>query len=54
MPLDGWDYLELWVGNARQAARFYEHVEPARLEDERGTMAPFEAIEREQALPGNL
>jgi 4-hydroxyphenylpyruvate dioxygenase len=26
MPLLGWDYLELWVGNARQAAYFYEHA----------------------------
>jgi 4-hydroxyphenylpyruvate dioxygenase len=26
MPLDGWDYVELWVGNARQAAYFYEHA----------------------------
>jgi 4-hydroxyphenylpyruvate dioxygenase len=24
MPLEGWDHLELWVGNARQAAYFYE------------------------------
>ncbi|MDX6479832.1 MAG: 4-hydroxyphenylpyruvate dioxygenase [Gaiellaceae bacterium] len=26
MPLDGWDYLEFWVGNAKQAAYFYEHA----------------------------
>src|SRR4051812_45158752 len=26
MPLDGWDHLELYVGNAKQAAFFYEHV----------------------------
>ena len=25
MPLSGWDYIELWVGNAKQAAYFYEH-----------------------------
>src|SRR3954465_4211181 len=25
MPLDGWDHIELWVGNAKQAAYFYEH-----------------------------
>src|SRR6266436_6002199 len=25
MPLLGWDYIELWVGNAKQAAYFYEH-----------------------------
>jgi 4-hydroxyphenylpyruvate dioxygenase len=25
MPLEGWDHLELWVGNAKQAAFFYEH-----------------------------
>jgi 4-hydroxyphenylpyruvate dioxygenase len=25
MPLDGWDHVELWVGNAKQAAYFYEH-----------------------------
>jgi 4-hydroxyphenylpyruvate dioxygenase len=24
MPLDGWDHLELWVGNAKQAAFYYE------------------------------
>src|SRR2546427_5815536 len=26
MPLDGWDQVELWVGNAKQAAYFYEHA----------------------------
>ncbi len=26
MPLDGWDHLELWVGNAKQSAYFYEHA----------------------------
>ena len=26
MPLDDWDYVELWVGNAKQAAYFYEHA----------------------------
>jgi 4-hydroxyphenylpyruvate dioxygenase len=26
MPLDGWDHLELWVGNAKQAAYFYERA----------------------------
>jgi 4-hydroxyphenylpyruvate dioxygenase len=26
MPLDGWDHLELWVGNAKQAAFWYEHA----------------------------
>ena len=26
MPLKGWDHLELWVGNAKQAAYFYEHA----------------------------
>ena len=26
MPLDGWDYVELWVGNAKQAAYFYERA----------------------------
>src|SRR5256714_14512580 len=25
MPLSGWDHVELWVGNAKQAAYFYEH-----------------------------
>ncbi|HEY2072892.1 MAG TPA: 4-hydroxyphenylpyruvate dioxygenase [Gaiellaceae bacterium] len=25
MPLLGWDHLELWVGNAKQAAFFFEH-----------------------------
>ena len=24
MPIDGWDHLELYVGNAKQAAFFYE------------------------------
>jgi 4-hydroxyphenylpyruvate dioxygenase len=24
MPLEGWDHVELWVGNARQAAYYYE------------------------------
>ena len=26
MPLDGWDHIELWVGNAKQAAYFYEEA----------------------------
>jgi 4-hydroxyphenylpyruvate dioxygenase len=26
MPLDGWDYLEIWAGNAKQSAYFYEHA----------------------------
>jgi 4-hydroxyphenylpyruvate dioxygenase len=26
MPLDGWDHIELWVGNAKQAAYWYEHA----------------------------
>jgi len=26
MPLLGWDHIELWVGNAKQAAYFYEHA----------------------------
>jgi 4-hydroxyphenylpyruvate dioxygenase len=26
MPLLGWDYVELWVGNAKQAAFFYEQA----------------------------
>jgi 4-hydroxyphenylpyruvate dioxygenase len=26
MPLLGWDYIELWVGNAKQAAYFYEQA----------------------------
>jgi 4-hydroxyphenylpyruvate dioxygenase len=26
MPLDGWDHVELWVGNAKQAAYYYEHA----------------------------
>jgi len=26
MPLLGWDHIELWVGNAKQAAFFYEHA----------------------------
>ena len=26
MPIENWDHLELWVGNAKQAAFFYEHA----------------------------
>ena len=26
MPLDGWDHVELWVGNAKQSAYYYEHA----------------------------
>jgi 4-hydroxyphenylpyruvate dioxygenase len=26
MPLDGWDHVEVWVGNAKQSAYFYEHA----------------------------
>jgi 4-hydroxyphenylpyruvate dioxygenase len=26
MPIDGWDHVELWVGNAKQSAHFYEHA----------------------------
>ena len=26
MPLQGWDHLEFWVGNAKQAAYFYERA----------------------------
>jgi len=26
MPLDGWDHLELYVGNAKQSTYFYEHA----------------------------
>src|SRR6266545_4748115 len=26
MPLEGWDHVELWVGNAKQAAYHYEHA----------------------------
>jgi len=26
MPIDGWDHLELYVGNAKQSAYFYEHA----------------------------
>jgi 4-hydroxyphenylpyruvate dioxygenase len=26
MPLEAWDHIELWVGNAKQAAYFYEHA----------------------------
>src|SRR5258706_2158134 len=26
MPLLGWDYIEFWVGNAKQAAYFYERA----------------------------
>jgi 4-hydroxyphenylpyruvate dioxygenase len=26
MPIEGWDHLELYVGNAKQSAYFYEHA----------------------------
>jgi 4-hydroxyphenylpyruvate dioxygenase len=26
MPIDGWDHIELWVGNAKQSVYFYEHA----------------------------
>jgi 4-hydroxyphenylpyruvate dioxygenase len=26
MPIDGWDHVELWVGNAKQAAYYYQHA----------------------------
>jgi 4-hydroxyphenylpyruvate dioxygenase len=26
MPLDGWDHVELWVGNAKQSAYYYQHA----------------------------
>ncbi len=26
MPIDGWDHVELYVGNAKQAAFYYEHA----------------------------
>jgi 4-hydroxyphenylpyruvate dioxygenase len=26
MPLAGWDYVEIWAGNAKQSAFFYEHA----------------------------
>jgi 4-hydroxyphenylpyruvate dioxygenase len=26
MPLEGWDHLELWVGNAKQSAYWYRHA----------------------------
>ena len=26
MPLFGWDHVEIWVGNAKQSAYFYEHA----------------------------
>jgi 4-hydroxyphenylpyruvate dioxygenase len=26
MPIDGWDHLELYVGNAKQSAFYYEHA----------------------------
>ena len=26
MPIEGWDHVELWVGNAKQSAYFYEHA----------------------------
>jgi 4-hydroxyphenylpyruvate dioxygenase len=26
MPLEGWDHVELWVGNAKQAAYYYEQA----------------------------
>ena len=26
MPIEGWDHIEIWVGNAKQSAYFYEHA----------------------------
>src|SRR2546428_520990 len=26
MPIEAWDHVELWVGNAKQSAYFYEHA----------------------------
>jgi 4-hydroxyphenylpyruvate dioxygenase len=26
MPISGWDHVELWVGNAKQSAFYYEHA----------------------------
>ena len=26
MPIDGWDHLEIWVGNAKQSAFFYDNA----------------------------
>src|SRR6266568_7491728 len=26
MPIEGWDHVELYVGNAKQSAHFYEHA----------------------------
>src|SRR5712692_7485185 len=26
MPIDGWDHVEFWVGNAKQASYYYEHA----------------------------
>ena len=26
MPIEGWDHIELWVGNAKQSAYYYEHA----------------------------
>ena len=26
MPLEGWDHVQLWVGNAKQSAYYYEHA----------------------------
>src|SRR5215510_4704885 len=26
MPIDGWDHIEIWVGNAKQSAYFYENA----------------------------
>src|SRR5207302_9987612 len=26
MPIQAWDHLEFWVGNAKQSAHFYEHA----------------------------
>src|SRR5512143_259063 len=26
MPIDGWDHIEIWCGNAKQAAYYYERA----------------------------
>jgi 4-hydroxyphenylpyruvate dioxygenase len=41
MPIENWDHVELWVGNAKQAAYYYEHAlgftQTAYLGPETGT-----------------
>ena len=46
MPIDGWDHVELWVGNAKQAAYFYEHAFGFTRPRTRGRRPAFATVRR--------